>query len=184
MSNRNRNGTLGDAPRVIQSLAMGNKAPYLLPAADYGPIYTRAVTSNYERYTGEIAVMQPMIVSAIKWDVRIADTYICRFVTTLAGTTSLKDINTSVVVGAPGTATIVPTDGDFIMTPGVYFLQLITHDSAHVEWWDYYSATVHSFTTWYNDTTSVDDAPIPGTLPIRFTALAVTIPNLTAFERM
>lgn len=182
---RNRNGTVYSAPRLVRDTAcFGGKYLYFSSnSTNYGPAEDHNTTNSYARQTGRVIVMYPMIVSAILWDVRIADDYICRFVTAIDGSSVLYNVNTSVTVAAPGTVTITPTDGDFLLLPGVNFLQLAVHDGATVQWWDRNAAT-QDYTAWFADgicyTTT---ASYSQQIPIRFTARIANFANMTEYSK-
>ena len=161
-----------------------NNPQYLLPTADYGADKDRDTGSSYARLTGHIYIHRPILVSAILWDIRIAHTFICRFVTAPNGTTSEFDVNTSVVVGGAGEITITPTGGDFVLTPGVYFLQLATNDATTHLWSDYDSYQ------YIGDTVSLAGVYyttllfLEYTLPVKIRGCAIQQSGLSRYARL
>lgn len=167
-----------------QILGLRNWPRHLPSAGDYGADQNRNTGSNYARQTGTIYLHVPFIVKSILWDVRTADDYICRFVTTLAGTTSEFDVNTSVSVGGTGEIEITPTNGDFILTPGAYYLQLATHDGATVGWSDYNAyqslGTVVSLAGLYYTASDYYQY----TIPVKLRGFPLLTSNFTKYARM
>lgn len=179
---RERNGDIGQIPRVVGHVGLGNKNIHLLASGDYGTDQNRNTGSNYARLTGLIAVARPMIVSAILWDIRTADTYICRFTSTGNGTTSVFDVNTAHVSAGGGEDVITPTNGDFLLMPGMHFLQLATDDAATVGWSDR-NATYEDFTYWQNIYCWYTTTFSSYTIPIKFRACVIEYSNMVEYIR-
>lgn len=152
--------------------------------ATYGADQNRNTGSSYPRQTGRIMLARTMLVNAILADIRIADTYICRFVTAINGTTSAFDVNTAHVSAGGGEDTITPTNGDFIMTPGLYYLQLITHDAASVGWSDlnarYYEDDQILLAGIYYTATEFEDY----SMPVKFRGYVLEQDRFTRYQKM
>lgn len=179
-----RNGAFGRAPRLVRETAFfGGKYLYFTNnSANYGTTQNRSTSGSFSRLTGRLMITCPMIISAILWDVRIADDYICRFVTVGTSTTSVFDVNTSVTVAAPGTVTITPTLGDFLLLPGVHYLQLAVHDGANIQWWDK-NAAHQDYTYYYSLDVYYIASQYDYTIPMQFTARPAVYANMTGFSK-
>ena len=137
----------------IVSVPMMDRIPIARTPVTSGSDYNRATGGAYTRLTGCIYMKRYFIIQTILWDIRNGGTYTCDFLTSGAGSTSEFNVRTATVYTGNAEETITPSNGDFLMIPGTYYLSLLC--SGSTTWWDYnadwhYYSEFWLYHTWYN----------------------------------
>jgi len=148
----NRLGSIVKRSAQNVSIPSVDRIPAVRVPVTEGQDYNVSTGGSYARFTGRIYMYRYFIVQTILWDIRNAGTYTCDFLTTGAGSTSELNILPATALGS-GEITITPVTGDFLMTPGSYYLSLLR--SASAGWWMrdasyWYGSNFWLYQTWYN----------------------------------
>lgn len=91
-------------------------------------------STTVTRMTSQVLVIYPFYVETVLWDIYAASTYTLRLVTTLTGTTLLKNIAVSKTLASGENIIIVPDLGPFFLPSGRYYFQLAL-DSGGARWY-------------------------------------------------